>query len=165
MLYSQSSGGSELDFGPAKIVQDEGTEKTIEVTPLQLGPLDIGVMALYGDNAAAEQTSRLNVVPSTVGLRKFDLDEGVHSMRLILGGEEWQQEHWLVPVATYDAAKFPIRLKDSSQIALSIEQDASNPVISVDKDGMVHALRAGNAVLIGEYAGIKDEVRVTVQSR
>jgi hypothetical protein len=122
-------------------------------------------MALYGDNAAAEQTIRLNVVPSSAGLKKFDLDEGVHSIRMILGGEEWQQEHWLVPVATYDAAKYSIRLKDSSQITLSIEQDATNPVISVEKNGMVHALRAGSAVLIGEYAGVKDEVRVTVESR
>jgi hypothetical protein len=45
-------------------------------------------MALYGDNAASEQTIRLNIVPSSAGLRKFDLDEGVHSMRLTLGGEE-----------------------------------------------------------------------------
>jgi len=105
------------------------------------------------------------VVPFNTGLKKFDLDEGVHSMRLILGGEDWQREHWLVPVATYDAAKYPIRLKDSSQITLSIEQDATNPVISVDNNGLVHALREGNAVLIGEYAGVKDEVRVAVQSR
>jgi len=45
------------------------------------------------------------------------------------------------------------------------ERDANNPVISVDNNGMVHALREGNAVLIGEYAGVKDEVRVTVESR
>jgi hypothetical protein len=70
-----------------------------------------------------------------------------------------------VPVAAYDAAKYPIRLEDSSQITLSIEQDANNPMISVEMNGMVHALRTGNAVLIGEYAGIKDEVRVTVESR
>ncbi|MGA3133186.1 MAG: hypothetical protein ABSD59_20495 [Terracidiphilus sp.] len=70
-----------------------------------------------------------------------------------------------MPIATYDGAKYPIRLKDSSQVALSIEQDAVNPVISVDKNGMVHALREGNAVLVGEYAGVKDEVRVTVESR
>jgi len=165
ILYSQSLGSSELDFGVAKIVQDEGTTKIIEVVPLQLGPLDVWVMALYGDNAAADQTIRLNVVPSSVGLTKFDLDEGVHSMRLILGSEEWQSEHWLEPVVTYDGAKYPIRLKDSSQIALLIEQDASNPVISIDKYGMVHALRAGNAVVIGEYAGVRDEVRVTVESR
>jgi carbonic anhydrase/acetyltransferase-like protein (isoleucine patch superfamily) len=36
---------------------------------------------------------------------------------------------------------------------------------SVDKDGIVHAMRAGNAVLIGEYAGVNDKVRVTVESR
>jgi len=84
---------------------------------------------------------------------------------LCAGAMDASGEHWLVPVATYDGAKFPTRFKDSSQIALSIEQDAANPVISVDKDGMVNALRDGNAVLIGEYAGVKDEVRVTVQSR
>jgi len=138
---------------------------TIEVVTHQLGLFDIWIMSLYSDNAAAEHTIRLNVVPSSAGLRKFDLDEGAHSMRLILGGKEWQREHWLVPIASYDGAKYPIRLKDSSQIALSIEQNVSNPVISVDRNGMVHALRKGNAVLIGEYAGVKDEVRVTVQSR
>jgi len=97
--------------------------------------------------------SPCNSHPIAVGVRVLELHEGVHSTRLILGGEEWQQEHWLVPVATYDAAKYPICSKDSSKIALSVEQDVSNPVISIDKDGMVHALRAGNAVLISGKKG------------
>ena len=69
------------------------------------------------------------------------------------------------PMATYDGAKYPIRFKDSSQIVLSVEQDAGDPVISVDKNGMVHALREGKAAITGEYAGIKDEIEVTVESR
>lgn len=84
---------------------------------------------------------------------------------MILGAGEWRSEHWLVPVATYDDAKYSIRLQDSSQTTLSIEQDTSNPVIAIDKNGMVHALRDGDAVVVGNFAGAKDEVRVTVKSR
>jgi len=45
------------------------------------------------------------------------------------------------------------------------ERGCSNSMIGVDKDGMVHALREGNAVITVKVDGVKDKVRVTVQLR
>jgi hypothetical protein len=68
-------------------------------------------------------------------------------------------------MVTYEGVKFPIYLDDSSQIKLSVEQDEGNPVISVDKIGMVHALREGRAVLVGDFDGVIDRIQVTVYSK
>lgn len=84
---------------------------------------------------------------------------------MVLEDEEKDRQQLLRPMVTYEGVQFPIYLDDSSRIKLSVEQNEGNPVISVDKNGLVHALREGNAVLKGEYAGVKDEVRVTVESR
>jgi hypothetical protein len=100
----------------------------------------------------------------TVVARQQRLDESIlnafqpsHSLR-----EGWasmaqtDRQRWLRPMVTYEGVKFPIYLDDSTQIKLSVEQDDGNPVISVDKNGTVHALQEGKAVLIGEFAGMTD---------
>jgi len=69
----------------------------------------------------------------------------------------------LEPIATYKGAKYPIRLRDLGSISISIEQDEENPVVSVDQNGIVHAIRPREATLVGDYAGVKDEVRVSVE--
>jgi len=62
-----------------------------------------------------------------------------------------------VPISDPANRFFPDHLIDRARRA--------DPAIGVDKDGMVRALRDGNAVITGKYAGVKDEVRVIVQSK
>jgi hypothetical protein len=99
------------------------------------------------------------------GLKKFSLDQGGHFMVLVLEDEEKDREQLLRPMVNYDGARFPIYLDDSSQIKLSVEQDEGNPVIRVDKDGMVHALNEGNAFLTGDFDGVIDRIQVTVYGK
>jgi hypothetical protein len=86
-------------------------------------------------------------------------------MALVLEDEEIDRQQVLRPMVTYEDVKFPIYLDDSSQIKLSVEQDEGNPVIRVDQNGTIHALREGTAVLVGDFDGTKDHIQVTVYSK
>jgi hypothetical protein len=68
-------------------------------------------------------------------------------MALVLENEEKDRQQILRPMVTYEGVKFPIYLEDSSQIQLSVEQDEGNPVVRVEKNGTVHALREGKGVI------------------
>jgi hypothetical protein len=52
--------------------------------------------------------------------------------------------------------RFPIYLDDSSGTNLSAEQNEGNPIMRIDEDGTVHALREGMAVLMDDFDGIID---------
>lgn len=155
--------------GAFKILREEGQTKTFEIVPLQLGSVNLRIVAVYADNAFAQQTIKFNVVPSSKGLKKFSLDgwsdaKGWGADAIVMGGEEEERQLWLKPVVTYKDVKFPIHLDDSTQIKLSVEQDDDDPVLRVDADGMVHALREGKAVIVGDFDGVIDRVKITVYS-
>jgi hypothetical protein len=86
-------------------------------------------------------------------------------MALVLEDEEKDRQQFMRPMVTYEGVQFPIYLEDSSQIKLSVEQDEGNPVIRVDKEGTVHALREGIAVLAGDFDGVVDRIQVSVYSK
>jgi hypothetical protein len=86
-------------------------------------------------------------------------------MALVLEDQEKDRQQLLRPTVTYENVKFQIYLEDSSQIKLSVEQDEGNPVIGVDKDGTVHALREGTAVVVGDFDGVEDRIQLTVYSK
>ena len=79
--------------------------------------------------------------------------------------EENDRRQALRPIITYESVKFSIYLDDSSGTNLSAEQNERNPIMRVDEDGTVHALREGTAVLMGDFDGIIDRVQVTVYSK
>jgi hypothetical protein len=132
---------------------------------VQTGPVDSEAGVVYSDNAFVRQTVQLNAVPSARGLKKFSLERGTHFMALVLEDEDKDRQQILRPMVTYEDVKFPSYLDDSSEIKLSVEQDEGNPVIQVDKDGMVHALREGTVVVVGDFAGVEDRIQVTVYSK
>jgi hypothetical protein len=86
-------------------------------------------------------------------------------MALVLEDEEKDRQQFVRPMVIYEGVKFPIYLNSASPINFSVDQDESNPVIQVDKDGAVHALREGKAVLVGEFDGVIDRIQVTVYSK
>jgi len=160
-----TTGPESQGSGTAKIIEEDGDTRTIEIVPVQLGPVDVEISAVYSDNAFVSQTVHLNVVPSGKGLRKFSLDRGTHYMTLVLEDAQKDHQHVLRPMVTYESVEAPIYLNDASQIKLSAEQDESNPVINVDKSGTVHALREGSAVLVGDFGGIMDRIEVIVYGK
>lgn len=148
-----------------KIVREEGQTKTLEVVPMQLGSINLYIGAVYADNASAQQTIKLNVVPSSKGLRRFSIDGGAAATIIVMGDDEKDRQLWLKPVVTYKQLKYQILLEDSTQIKLSVEQDEDDPVLRVDPNGLVHALREGTAVIIGDFDGVIDKLEVTVYSK
>jgi hypothetical protein len=86
-------------------------------------------------------------------------------MTTVLEDEEKDRQRTLIPMVSYEGVNFPIYQEDSSQIKLSVEQEDGNPVIRVDKNGTVHALREGKAVLVGDFGGVIDRIQVTVYSK
>jgi hypothetical protein len=104
------------------------------------------------------------VVPSAKDLKAFALNQGSAFIGLRLDGKKSGSQIWLRPTATYKGLQCPIYLENSPQIRLSIEQDDGNPVISVDKNGLIHALHEGKALIIGDFDGVKDRVQVSVRS-
>lgn len=155
--------------GAFKILREEGQTKTFEIVPLQLGSVNLRIVAVYADNAFAQQTIKLNVVPSSKGLKKFSLDgwsnaNGWGADVIVMGDEEQERQLWLRPVVTYKDVKFRILLDDLTTTKLSVEQDEDDPVLQVDPNGLVDALREGKAVIVGNFAGVIDRVRITVYS-
>jgi hypothetical protein len=61
--------------------------------------------------------------------------------------------------------KYPIHLAGCSEINLTVQQDQANPVISVEKNGLVHALHTGKALIDADFDGAKDEVQVIVEAK
>jgi hypothetical protein len=165
VLQSSATENLEQGSGPAKIVLDEGLSKTIQIVPVQTGRVDVLIGAQYSDNALVRQTVHLNVGASSKGLKKFFLDQGPGGMALVLEDKEEDRQMWMQPIVTYESLKFPVNLEDSTTIKLSVEQEESYPVVRVDKNGMVHALREGKAVIVGDFDGVIDRVPVTVYSK
>jgi hypothetical protein len=157
-------GGIEQSEDIFKIIREEGQTKTLEVVPMQLGSIDLYIGAVYADNTMAQQTIKLNVVPSSKGLTRFAIDGGGRATVIVMGDEEKERRLWLKPFVTYKQVKYPIQLEDSTQIKLSVEQDENDPVLRVDPNGLVHALHEGTAIIVGDFVGHIDKLKVTVYS-
>jgi hypothetical protein len=159
-FFSQSQGS-----GPAKIVREDGLTKTIQIVPVQTGSVDVGILAVYADGSIARQTVHLNVVACAKGLKRFYLNSGFSALPLVLEDKAEDRQVWLNPEVEYNDRKYPIYLRDSSQIKLSVQQDKAKAVIRVEKNGMIHALREGKAVITGDFDGVIDRVTVNVYTK
>ena len=159
----RSGYGYEQGSGPAKVVRDEGTTKVIEITPLDLGPIDVNLGGMYEDGAVIDQTLHLNVVPSAKKLKSFMFRDGSPiPMMLVLKSREDYGRAWLMPMYVFDGVKYPVYGFDASYVPITVEQPADNPVIRVDKNGLVQGLRPGKAVIVADIDGFKARASVTV---
>ena len=61
----------------------------------------------------------------------------------------------------------PILGEDCQTIKLTVKQtgDEGSPIIQVDENGTIHALREGTAYVVGDFDGVEDDVKVTVYSK
>jgi hypothetical protein len=151
--------------GEAKIVGGSGTTRTIEFTPWQVGNLDLFVCISYADGGVAVQPRSLHVSPTAKGLTRFSLNDGFSVMPIVLGAEEMKSKGWLFPEATYSTLKYPVRLHDSSEIRLTVQQSVTEPVVRVDSNGQIYGLRPGKAVVTGSFGGLTSRVTVMVYSK
>ena len=135
--------GAIVGSGEAEVVRDDGETKTVEVIPLQVGDVNLEVFILFTDGALAHQSYPMTVVPSSKGLKEFDLNQGSPALAIVLEDKYEDRQHWLFPEVRYKALKYPIYLEGSEQIKFTVDQPQDDPVIRVDSNGMVHGLRPG----------------------
>lgn len=163
--FDNQSKGITVGSGDAKIVRDEGLTKTIEFIPLQTGVVNVDVVALFTDGGMSHKTYQLNVAACSKGLKKFYLNHGSNVLALVLEDKDEDKQRWLEPEVYYTQLDYPIYLSSSSQIKFTVEQPEGDPVVRLDNNGMVHALRAGDAKIFADFDGIKDSVVVTVYTK
>jgi len=159
------SNGVLVGSGEAKIIQDNGIEKTIEIVPLQLGTVNCEIQVFFADGGVAKKIFTLHVVPSSRGVTKFNLNTGYRRMFLILEDEEEDRRKLLDPEVKYSFLDDPIRLMNLTEMKFSVEQSEFEPVVRVDANGWVHALRPGKAVLVGDFDGVIDKIPITVYTK
>jgi pimeloyl-ACP methyl ester carboxylesterase len=163
-LTNQSDGMS-VGSGTAKIVRDDGLIKTIEVMPLQIGIVNLTITAVFADGGTSTQNYRLNVAPSSKGLKSFSINHGSRSLAIVLEDKDEDRQWWLEPEVIYRQLDYPVYLTNSDQIRFSVEQSESDPLIRLDPHGMVHGLRPGKARIIADFDGMQDSVVVTVYAK
>jgi hypothetical protein len=163
--FKNKSGGSSVGSGRAKVIRDDGLTKTIEIIPLQVGVLNVEVVATFEDGGISKKSYQLNVIPSAKGVRKFHLNKGFDVFPIVLGDKDEDRPVSLSPEVYYDQLDYPIYLTDSSQIKFTVKQPDGEPVIRLDGNGMVHGLRPGIARIVGDFDGAQDSVTVQVYAR
>jgi len=154
--------GARAGSGRAKIVSQGAGAATMEVVPLALGSVRLRVSVLFADGGLAEGDYALNVVPSAKGLTHFDLNRGFKNLVLVLEDREEDRQAYLFPQVQYGSLEFPIYLNSSERLSLTADQPEDDPVVRIDSDGLIHALRSGTVVVTGDFAGIRDSIKVTV---
>ena len=149
----------------ASVVRDDVDVKVIQITPLQLGTIDVDVTVSFQDGGVAQKNLQVHVVPNAKGVKHFYINHGSHTLGLVLEDKAEDRQSWLEPEVSYDWLEYPIYIKDSTGLRFTVEQPADNPIIRLDADGMIHALRIGQAKIIADFDGVQDSVVVDVYSK
>ncbi len=163
--FENESGGLPVGSGAAKIINDNGQVKTIEVVPLQVGLLDIDITAIFIDGGIAHGTYHLKVIPASDGLKHFYIHHGGHYLAIVLEDRPDERQIWLAPEAYYNQLDYPIYLADSLLLNITVEQPNDDPVIQLDSNGLIHGLRPGRAKVTSKFDGVADSVIVNVYSK
>jgi len=163
-LHNERTGTPDGDLS-TKVVHEDATSQTIEIIPQQVGEVVVSILVRFADGGIAQREVSLQVVPCATGLKRFTLNKMFRVISLVMDDREVDLQTWLQPTVQYDSLKYPIYLTNAEQLTMSVEQPAGDPVIDVDKFGLIRALRPGKAVITGIFDGVADKVTVTVHSR
>lgn len=163
-ILENRQGHTRIGNGPAKVVAQDGTSKTIEIIPLQVGNLHLETTVEFSDGAEEIESYTIKVVPTSTGLKKFTLHQGLSVLMLNSGAKSQTKTRFLEPEAYYDNLDYPIQLPPNlSAVQISVKQSEEDPVISIDGEGKIHALRKGRATITGHFGGMADRVAAIVE--
>jgi hypothetical protein len=124
----------------------------IQIVPLALGEMTVGVAAEFDDHGFSQRFFRLHVIPSAKGLLGIELS----SNKLRDG-----RMH-LDVVAKYEQFTNPVPITNLQGVKISVDQPQDAPVIRVDEEGIVHELRPGAAVITANFAGATARLPITI---
>jgi hypothetical protein len=127
--------------------------KFVEIVPLALGNLEVGIGVYFEDGGFAERFFRIKVVPSSKGLKQF---RGYDPETLQLPAEpERRSSTQLIADLTYDGIQNAIRLSSLKGVKFSVQQANGAAVVEFDDKGWVRALHPGDAVIVADFDGVK----------
>jgi pimeloyl-ACP methyl ester carboxylesterase len=160
-----ASLGALVGSGAAKVVDELGATTTVEVTPLRAGELTLEVSAVFADGGMEVRRTRLHVTPAAEGLEALELNAGAERVALTMEAEESERQVQLTPRLRYAGLDRPVFLDSLDGLTVAISQPESDPVVRLDADGVVHALRAGRAVIVAQLGVARSRVVVDVYGR
>jgi hypothetical protein len=79
------------------------------------------------------------------------------------GAEPESAQVGLVPEVRIEGLDYPVYLTDATQVTFEVDQ-SSDPVIAVDRNGLIKGLRPGTANVPGTFGGTLQRIEVNVYS-
>jgi hypothetical protein len=161
-LAHDDYGGS-LSDGALTPVAGGETGNFVNIVPLALGNLEVGIAVYFQDGGFAERFFRMKAVPSSQGLESF---RGYEPGLLQVPEEpERRRSTPLMAEVTYKGIVGVIRLYNLQGVKFSIRPPPGSSMVEVDDKGMVRALHAGEAVVEADFDGVKWEYRIHIGDR
>ena len=139
------------------------TGKCVEIVPLALGNLEVGIAVYFEDGGFDQRFFRLTVVPSSQGLESF---RGYEPEQLQVPEEPGRRRSTpLMAEVSYKGIQDTIRLYSLPGVRFRVRQPPGPPVVEVDDKGVVQGLHAGEAVIEADVDRMKWEYPVHVSDR
>jgi hypothetical protein len=152
IVVSQADGHGEVIS--AAVVRRNGGTATARIVPQRIGPMTFTVAATFADGGAAIRRLKADIRPSATPPATFSAGRGPVVIML----KSTEPVATLQPEATYpDVGTILIPL---SQITATVAQ--ATPVISL-QNGLIRALKPGQATIEARFAGAVDRIQVIVK--
>jgi hypothetical protein len=135
----------------ARVVQDDGETKVIEITPVGLGEETVSVAVEFEDGGFDERYFHIRTVPSDGGLEKVGLN---------FWNPQNTQPHMTACLKYSQLANcLPLSKVDGLQVTVD---QPDKPVVRVDPDGTIHELGVGTAKVTVGIGNVKQSLELHV---
>jgi hypothetical protein len=141
------------------ITRWSGSTGYIEITPQRLGRVHLMVLARFADGGAAVRTITLDVQPPAEPPTSFQADD---LPVLVLTLDSEQPIGMPHPRATYAGIPGKIYVEPSF-LTYALLPSNGPPVIALQPNGLIRALRPGEATVEVRFGSVVDRLRVIVQ--
>jgi pimeloyl-ACP methyl ester carboxylesterase len=158
IAVSQSAGRGEIPSGsgPAAVVRQSGDTYVIRVTPRRIGPMKFTVAVTFADGGAAVRSFTADVRQPATAPAVFSAGRG--PIVIVLRSDE--PVATLHPRAIYAGiGTIPV---DPRLVTAAIQSASGAPVVSL-QNGVIRALRPGQATIEAHFAGVADRIQVIVK--
>jgi len=143
--------------GKATITRQAGGTSVIRVTPQRIGRMTFTVAAAFTDGGVAVKHFTADVLPPVAKPIAFTGSHGP----VVITLDAAEPVAILQPEATYPGME-TLRLAPKA-VTATVAQSTAAPVISL-RNGVIRALRPGEATIAARYGGLSDRVRVIVKA-
>jgi hypothetical protein len=158
IVVSQSNGHGEIQSGSGRVTvaRQSGGISFVRITPQRFGPMTFTVVVTFADGGFAVRKYKTDVrLPATTPAA-FSAGHG--PIVIVQGSDE--PVALLQPEATYPDVG-TVRV-DPRLVTATVQQASGAPVISL-QNGVIRALRPGEATIEARFGGAADRIQVIVK--